>query len=150
MAKEMNLAEFVKEITLGRLKGLVKAQLIEVASHVGADISQCRRKKEIFDAVAIHLGLSVENDDERSQEHDTRPDTGVGTGMVDSSRIELARLELEKERMRAENLRLEEELVRRKIELIQAQASDSNAERPSVSRVKGPDIAKMANSVPRF
>ena len=61
-------------------------------------------------------------------------------------RLELAKLELEKERMRAENLRLEEELMRRKIELMQAQASTNSNDRPSMSSVKGPDISKMANS----
>ena len=124
-----------------------------MASHVGADISQCRRKKEIFDVVVSHLGLEVGNGDEMTPEHrqdDTRPGASAGYGRVDSSRIELARLELEKEGMRAENLRLEEELMRRKIELTQVQASNSSEDSPSMSSVKGPDIAKMANSVPRF
>ena len=97
-----------------------------------------------------HLGLRVGKEDELTPEYDTRPGTSAGTGRVDSTRIELAKLELEKERMRAENLRLEEELMIRKIELMQAQASSSNGDRPSMPRVKGPDIAKMANSVPRF
>ena len=47
---------------------------------------------------------------------------------------ELAKLKLEKEIMRADNLRLEEELMRRRIELTQAQASNNNDDRPSVSR----------------
>ena len=150
MAKKFDAAEFLQEITFGSLKGLVKAQLIEVASHVGADITQCSRKKEIFNVVVSHLGLRVGKEDELTPEHDTRPGTSAGAGRVDSTRIELAKLELEKERMRAENLRLEEELMRRKIELTQAQASNNNDDRPSVSRVKGPDISEMANSVPRF
>ena len=165
MAKKFDAAEFLQEITFGSLKGLFKTQLIEVASHVGADISQCRRKKErgcpivsrwhpmyeqIFEVVVSHLGLREGQGDELTPEHDPRPDTSAGTARVDSTRIELARLELEKERMRAENLRLEEELMRRKIELTQAQASNQSEDRPSVSRVKGPDISKMANSVPRF
>ena len=33
---------------------------------------------------------------------------------------------------------------------MQAQASTNSDDRPSMSRVKGPDISKMANSVPRF
>ena len=129
MAAKFDAAEFLQEITLGSLKGLVKAMLIEVASHVGADITRCSRKKEILDVVVSHLGLEVGNGDEMTPEHrqdDTRPSTCPGAGRVDSTRIELARLELEKEKMRAEILRLEEELMRRKIELTQAQAQASN------------------------
>ena len=95
MAKKFDAAEFLQEITFGSLKGLVKAQLIEVASHVGADISQCRRKKEIFEVVVSHLGLREGKEYELTPEHDTRPDTSAGAGRVDSTRIELARLELE-------------------------------------------------------
>ena len=112
MAKQFDAADFLQEISLGSLKGLVKAQLIEVASHVGADITRCSRKKEIFDVVVSHLGLRVGDEDELTPEHDTRPGTSAGDGRVDSTRIELAKLELEKEIMRAENLRLEEELMR--------------------------------------
>ena len=103
-----------KEISLGRLKGLVKAQLNEVASPVGADITQGSRKKEIPDGVVSHLGLRVGNENEMTPEHrqdDTRPSTSTGAGREDSTQIDLAKLELEKERMRAENLRLEEELI---------------------------------------
>ena len=50
----------------------------------------------------------------------------------------------------SENLRLQEELIRRNIELTQAQASNNNYNRPSVSRVKGPDIKKMPIQPTRF
>ena len=98
MAANFDAAEFVQEMTLGRLKGLVKAHLIEVASHVGADITRCSQKKEILDVVVSHLGLEEGNGDEMTLEHrqdDTRPSTSPGVGRVDSTRIELARLELE-------------------------------------------------------
>ena len=94
MAEKFNVAEFVQEITFGSLKGLVKAKLIEVASHVGADITRCSRKKEIFDVVVSHLGLRVGKEDELTPEHDTMPGTSAGTGRVDSTQIELAKLEL--------------------------------------------------------
>ena len=82
MAKKFDAAEFLQEISLGSLKGLVKAQLIEVASHVGADITQCSLKKEIFDVIVSHLGLRVGKEDELTPEHDTRPDISAGRLMA--------------------------------------------------------------------
>ena len=49
MATKFEAAEFVKEVTIGRLKGLVKAQLKDVATHLGVEVSQCTEKKEIFE-----------------------------------------------------------------------------------------------------
>ncbi|XP_071490828.1 uncharacterized protein [Diadema antillarum] len=57
MAAKFDAAEFVKDVTLGRLRGLVKAQLIEVATHVDADIRECSRKKEIFAVLVKKLEL---------------------------------------------------------------------------------------------
>ena len=50
MAAKFDPAEFVKEIN-------------PVASHLGADITRCSRKKEILDVVVSQLGLEVGNED---------------------------------------------------------------------------------------
>ncbi|XP_071504452.1 uncharacterized protein [Diadema antillarum] len=165
MAAKFDAAEFVKDVTLGRLRGLVKAQLIEVATHVDADIRECSRKKEIF-AVLVkklelggveyeHTDQSESTDEIESAGRKTAPSTTTtrpSEMRVDSTQLELARLVLEKEKMKAENLRLEQELMQRQIELTQAQSSSVQGDRPNVtmSRQKTPDIAKMANTVPRF
>ncbi|XP_072182172.1 uncharacterized protein [Diadema setosum] len=57
MAAKFDAAEFVKDVTLGRLRGLAKAQLIEVATHVDADIRECSRKTEIFAVLVKKLEL---------------------------------------------------------------------------------------------
>ena len=72
MATKFEAAEFVKEVTLGRLKGLVKAQLKDVATHLGVDVSQCTKKKEIFDVIVNHLGL--DKDEHEVGETDRKED----------------------------------------------------------------------------
>ena len=111
MAAKFDAAEFVKsqEMTLGRLKGLVKTQLTEVATHLGVNISKCSKKKDILEVVAKHLGLDVGNKDDVAQQQ-------TSTSTVDATQIELAKLEIEKEKLelekekektKAENLKLE-------------------------------------------
>ena len=146
MPAKFSAAEFMsQETTLPRLKGLVKVQLSELATHLGLDVSKCSKKKEIFEVVGRHLGLNIEKEDDVAQQQ-------TSAGSVDATQIELAKLELEKEKLKAENLKLQQEIMKQQIELTQAQASSSqsDSDRPSVSRIKGPDIAKMANSIPRF
>lgn len=95
---EFNVEEFVKDVLLDTLNGLLKAQLKEVALHLGVDISQCSWKAQIREAVVKHLGL----EQEVSQESDTRPKTNdtptreSSESRASSTQIELARLELGK------------------------------------------------------
>ena len=104
------------------------------------------KEKDIFDVIVNHLGLD-KGEHEVGEADRKGDDTSVG------SRLELARLEVEKKKLKAENLRLEHELTLRQIELKQVSARvgqfgqhiDEDREYSVV-----PDVARMTNSVPQF
>ena len=151
-----NVQEFVKDVTVARLKKLLKAQLKEVASHFGADISKCTRKAEILEAVLVQLNLEdVEHEvigqagvDVNLSEDSARQDHGsagkmVNTGSVDSQ-IKLASIELEKERVKMESLKLQ-------IQLNQWSGAPQGGSRGVQGNTpRGPDISKMASCEPQF
>jgi len=148
---EFNLESFVHAPSLLQLKSLKKSQLQQIAKHFKLEFATATRKDQLSHLITEHLI------DEELVSDGEEPGDDLRSPVVNSSVVELKRLELQdREREREANMKLRELKLREKELSLQLKLKEleSATATPPTSAPTGPaalfDISKHIRFVPPF